>query len=207
MGVTRPNSGLYVITPDMADSTLLLHKVEQVLKGRVALLQYRDKTSNPEQRLLMARALHTLCLKYKTPLIINDDPQLALACHAEGVHLGQSDGSIKVARTLLGEKAIIGMTCHHDISLAIAAQKQGANYVAFGRFFHSSTKPGEPLATTDLLKKAAKQLSIPIVAIGGLTLKNAEPIIKAGANYTAVVDAAFSSSGIAKTCQQFAKLF
>lgn len=202
-----PTKGLYAITPDISDTLLLLAKVEKALIGGIALIQYRDKISNVSEKSFRAKAIHTLCLQHSVPLIINDDPELALACEAEGVHLGQADGSVQHARALLGNSAIIGITCHHDISLAITAEQQGADYVAFGRFFNSSTKPGSPLATTDTLINAKKNIRIPIVAIGGITVDNLKPIISAGASFTAVVDGLFSSKDISSMCKGFHNLF
>ena len=202
-----PTKGLYAITPDISDTSLLLDKVEKALIGGIALIQYRDKISNTSEKTFRAKAIHTLCLRYRVPLIINDDSELALVCGAEGVHLGQTDGSIQHARTLLGDSAIIGITCHHDISLAITAEQQGADYVAFGRFFNSSTKPGAPLATTNTLINAKKTIRIPIVAIGGITVDNVKPIISAGASFAAVVDGLFSSKNISSMCRDFHNLF
>jgi len=199
--------GLYAITPNITKTDLLLEKVEQALQGGIALLQYRDKISNPEEALLRANAIHQLCLKYKVPLIINDDPTLALACQAEGVHLGQSDTSIQQARQLLGKNVLIGVTCHHTLSLAISAEQQGADYVAFGRFFNSATKPGAPLATIKTLSDAKAILSIPIVAIGGIQHSNAKPLINNGADYLAVVEQIFSADNTSENCQRFSTLF
>jgi thiamine-phosphate pyrophosphorylase len=195
--------GLYAITPNLADTALLLSKVEQALQGGIALLQYRDKTSSSEVRLQRALALHAMSSKHNVPLIINDGPQLALACNAEGVHIGQSDGSVQQARLLLGKDAIIGVTCHHDVSLAITAEEQGADYVAFGRFFHSSTKPGAPLATLETLAQAKNSVQVPIVAIGGINLNNAAPLIENGADYIAVIEGLFSQHKIQQTCKNF----
>lgn len=202
-----PTKGLYAITPDISDTSLLLDKVEKALIGGIALLQYRDKISTASERTFRAKAIHTLCLRYRVPLIINDDPELALACEAEGVHLGQTDGSIQHARALLGNSAMIGITCHHNIALAITAEQQGADYVAFGRFFNSSTKPGTPLATIDTLINAKRNIRIPIVAIGGITVDNVRPIISAGASFTALVDGLFSSTNISSVCKGFHNLF
>lgn len=199
--------GLYAITPNISDTSLLLDKVEKALIGGVTLIQYRDKISNSSEKIFRAKAIHRLCLQYNVPLIINDDPELALVCGAEGVHLGQADGSVQHARALLGDSAIIGITCHHDISLAITAEQQGADYVAFGRFFNSSTKPGLPLATIDTLINAKKNIRIPIVAIGGVTVDNVKPIISAGASFIAVVDGLFSSKNISSMCKGFHNLF
>lgn len=202
-----PAKGLYAITPDSADASELFLKVEQALQGGIALLQYRDKTSSPTDALKRAKTLHALCLSYNVPLIINDDPNLAFACKAEGVHLGQSDASVQKARALLGNSAIIGVTCHHDISLAITAQQQGADYVAFGRFYHSNTKPGQPLATTELLAHAKTKASIPIVAIGGINHDNAQALVNMGADYIAVIEQIFSANDIKSSCQHFNRLF
>jgi len=207
MNTALPNKGLYAITPNIADTAVLLHKVEQALKGGIALLQYRDKISNENELLSRATAIHELCLQYKTPLIINDCPKLALACRAEGAHLGQGDGSIQDARELLGDSAIIGITCHHHPNLAVEAEKQKADYLALGRFFPSSSKPGEALATTEILAGIRHKTHIPIVAIGGITRNNAKPIINAGADYVAVIDDIFSQEDIAGTCQEYLTLF
>jgi thiamine-phosphate pyrophosphorylase len=202
-----PTKGLYAITPDEANTHQLLINVEHALQAGIALLQYRDKTSSEDKKLRRAMALRKLCAQYATPLIINDDPELAYQCQAEGVHLGQGDTCISDAREMLGDKAIIGITCHHHLDLALKAQKQGANYVAFGRFFNSSTKPGAPLADTTLLLQAKAQLNIPITAIGGLTLENSTPIINAGADNIAVVEAIFSKENIKDACENFSRLF
>ena len=202
-----PKKGVYAITPDIDNTVLLLEKVEQALQGGIHLLQYRDKLSLPEEKRFRAKAIHYLCLNYNVPLIINDDPELALACQAEGVHLGQSDGSIQDARKLLGKDAFIGVTCHHKLSLAISAERQGADYVAFGRFFNSSTKPGAPLANTKTLVDAKAALSIPVVAIGGLRHDNSKALITAGVDYLAVVDHLFNTENIIENCQSFNALF
>lgn len=199
--------GLYAITPNEADAGRLLANVESALQAGIALLQYRDKTSTTTEKLRRANALHELCIQYATPLIINDNPELAYQCNAEGVHLGQGDTTIDIAREMLGKEAIIGITCHHDLQLALKAQKQGANYVAFGRFFNSSTKPGAPLADIHLVRQASTQLNIPITAIGGLTLDNSKPIIKAGAHNIAVVEGVFSKTNIKDACLGFNQLF
>jgi len=207
MKVPLLNKGLYAITPDISDAEVLLKKVEQALQGGVSLLQYRDKISSANEKLDRAKALHSLCLKYRVPLIINDDAEMALECGAEGVHLGQSDGSIQHARQLLGKNAIIGATCHHQLELALTSEQQGANYVAFGRFFNSRTKPGAPLASVETLITAKKSLSIPLVAIGGISHANAGVLINAGVDYIAVVEKIFLADDVTLSCQRFCRLF
>ena len=207
MTAQLPLNGLYAITPSTLKPEVLLERVELALSSGIALLQYRDKNSPAAKKIAIAKALQKLCRQYHTTFIINDEPQLALDCQADGVHLGQGDGSLKLARQLLGEDAIIGITCHHDLSLAITAQQQGADYVAFGRFFNSHTKPGKPLADTVLLLEAKQRLNIPIVCIGGINADNGKALIRAGADYLAVVEALFSATDIMQTCGDFSAQF
>ena len=184
--------GLYAIT----DSQLLAGKwmpyIEAALDGGLTLLQYRDKSSDEARRLREAEALRDMCARYNAHLIINDDAELA-ARLGVGVHLGQTDGPLTPARALLGRQAIIGSTCHSQIELGEQAAKEGASYVAFGRFFNSSTKPGAPTATLDVLDEARARIKLPICAIGGITLDNAAPLIDHGADLLAVVHGLFGA--------------
>ena len=184
--------GLYAIT----DSQLLAGKwmpyIEAALDGGLTLLQYRDKSSDEARRLREAEALRDLCARYNAHLIINDDAELA-ARLGVGVHLGQTDGPLTPARALLGRQAIIGSTCHSQIELGEQAAKEGASYVAFGRFFNSSTKPGAPTATLDVLDQARARIKLPICVIGGITLDNAAPLVDHGADLLAVVHGLFGA--------------
>lgn len=184
--------GLYAITDSQLLAGKLLAYVEAALDGGLTLLQYRDKSSDDARRLREAEALRELCARYNTRLIINDDAELA-ARLGVGVHLGQTDGPLIPARALLGPKAIIGSTCHSQVDLAEQAAKEGASYVAFGRFFNSSTKPGAPTATLDVLDQARSQLKLPICVIGGITLENAAPLVAHGADLLAVVHGLFGA--------------
>ncbi|MFK7607397.1 MULTISPECIES: thiamine phosphate synthase [unclassified Pseudomonas] len=184
--------GLYAITDSQLLAGKLLDYVEAALEGGLTLLQYRDKSSDEARRLREAEALRDLCARYNTRLIINDDAELA-ARLGVGVHLGQTDGPLTPARALLGPKAIIGSTCHSQINLAEQAAKEGASYVAFGRFFNSSTKPGAPTATLDVLDQARSQLKLPVCVIGGITLENAAPLVAHGADLLAVVHGLFGA--------------
>ena len=184
--------GLYAITDSQLLAGKLLDYVEAALDGGLTLLQYRDKSSDEARRLREAEALRDLCARYNTRLIINDDAELA-ARLGVGVHLGQTDGPLTPARALLGPKAIIGSTCHSQINLAVQAAKEGASYVAFGRFFNSSTKPGAPTATLDVLDQARSQLKLPVCVIGGITLENAAPLVAHGADLLAVVHGLFGA--------------
>jgi thiamine-phosphate pyrophosphorylase len=201
--------GLYAITDSELLKGKLLPYVEAALKGGATLLQYRDKSSDDARRLREAEALRELCNRYGATLIINDDAELA-ARLGVGLHLGQGDGSLSVARALLGRKAIIGGTCHAQLELAEAAAKEGASYVAFGRFFNSNTKPGAPAADVELLAAAKAKINLPIVAIGGVTLDNTPALIAHGASMVAVVHGLFgadSAAEVERRARAFSELF
>lgn len=202
----RKINGLYAITPDTADLDSLLVRVEACLKGGARVVQYRNKTANaPHQQ--MATALAVMCRRHGVPLIVNDDVGLALKAEADGVHLGRDDGDIASARQKLGPDRMIGVSCYGDLQLALAAQQAGADYVAFGSMFASSTKPHAPHAPLTLLTQAAVQLQIPIVAIGGITLQNAPQAIAAGADSVAIISAVFDAPDVRQAAQDFSNLF
>ncbi len=193
---------LYAIT----DSTLLadgkfLPYVEAALAGGARLLQYRDKSTDSAKRRQQASQLQQLCAQYEAQLLINDDLELAAELGV-GLHLGQEDGSISAARQRLGADALIGATCHASLQSAQQAVADGASYVAFGRFFNSVTKPGTPAASLELLHSARAQLSVPIVAIGGITLTNAAPLLTAGADLLAVIHGLFGAESAAAVQQR-----
>lgn len=201
--------GLYAITDSQLLAGKFLPYVEAALEGGLSLLQYRDKSQDQARRLREAEALAELCARYKTPLIINDDAELA-ARLGVGVHLGQTDGPLTPARTLLGREAIIGSTCHAQLELAEQAAREGASYVAFGRFFNSVTKPGAPAADTALLAQARSRLKLPICAIGGITLDNAAPLVAHGADLLAVIHGLFgadSTQDVTRRARAFNALF
>ncbi|HLA29516.1 MAG TPA: thiamine phosphate synthase [Pseudomonas sp.] len=201
--------GLYAITDSQLLTGKLLPYVEAALKGGATLLQYRDKSTDEARRLREAQALRELCNRYGASLIINDDAELA-ARLGVGLHLGQTDGSLSAARALLGRQAIIGGTCHAQLELADVAAKEGASYVAFGRFFDSNTKPGAPAATLDLLDAAKSRVNLPLVAIGGVTLDNAPQLIAHGASMVAVIHGLFgadSAAEVERRARAFSDLF
>ncbi|HCW88502.1 MAG TPA: thiamine phosphate synthase, partial [Marinobacter sp.] len=131
------------------------------------------------------------CHNAGVPLIINDDPHLARRCGADGVHLGQQDSDPLAARRLLGDSALLGITCHGQLALAEKACTDGADYLAFGRFYPSGTKPEAPEAEPGILGQA-RQFRLPVTAIGGININNAEPLILAGADLLAVIGGLFS---------------
>ncbi|WP_417546857.1 thiamine phosphate synthase [Marinobacter segnicrescens] len=201
--------GLYAITDSrLLPDHQLVAGVAAAIRGGAVLIQYREKDLNTADKLRQATALTELCQREGVPLIINDDPYLAQQCGADGVHLGQTDGSIETARHLLGPDAIIGVTCHGDLALAETARTRGADYLAFGRFFTSETKPGAPRAEAVILGKAA-DLNLPRTAIGGVTTDNGASLIQAGADLLAVVGGLFggSSKQIESRARAFTRLF
>ena len=196
-----PKKGVYAITPTSICGTALLDAARAALSGGAVMLQYRAKPAN----IADARALKTLCEQFRAPLIINDDLAIAkmLSC---GVHLGESDSGIALAREELGAEAIIGASCYNSVVLAQRALENGASYVAFGSFYPSTTKTVPRRADVALLSKAAV-LNAPCVAIGGIELSNAKPLIAAGIDYIAVVNGIFGQADMQAATAALAHLF
>lgn len=199
--------GLYALTPDSTDTADLLRRVRLALSGGVRVLQYRNKIANPALRLTQAQALRAVTREFGVTLIVNDDAQLAARVDADGVHLGATDGEIKTARALLGNNRLIGVSCYNQLSLAHSAVLAGADYVAFGAFYSSGVKPDAAVATLDLLRDARAELSVPIVAIGGISAENGAVLVQAGADALAVISAVFDAADIQLAAQNLAKLF
>jgi thiamine-phosphate pyrophosphorylase len=199
--------GVYAITPETADTERLLVQVEAALLGGAAAVQYRDKSGDVARRHEQASELVALCRRFGVPLIVNDDLRLADLCDADGVHLGRDDGSLREARIILGRDKLVGTSCYQSLELAQAAQAEGADYVAFGSFFASPTKPAAPRASLDLLRDAAPRIHVPIVAIGGITLANAPQLLDAGADSLAVLSALFDAPDIRAAAHALNQLF
>lgn len=187
----RPLRGLYLVTPDTADSAALLMGVERALRGRPALLQYRSKQPDARLRREQAQAVAKLCRQAGVRFIVNDSLELALASGADGVHLGRDDGDLRTARELLGAGRILGVTCYNEWSRAQEVVAAGADYVAFGAVFASPTKPAAVHAPLELLSRARHVLRVPVAAIGGITLANAPMAVAAGADLLAVISDVF----------------
>ncbi len=197
-------TGLYAITDD---SNHLEDKVENCLKAGISLLQYRNKSAHWAVKLQQAQRLLQLCQQYQTPLIINDDIQLAQYIHADGVHLGQEDMTYEKARQQLGQQKIIGVSCYDQLDYALTMQQKGADYIAFGRFFPSQTKPLAKAVTMDILESAQTKIHIPIVAIGGITPQNGHQLVQKGANLLAVVGGLFAHQNQFNQVQQYQTCF
>jgi len=185
-------AGLYAVTPDIGDTALLARNVEAAIAGGAAAIQYRNKRADSALRHEQAHAIARLPARTRTLLIVNDDAALAAAVNADGVHVGEDDGAIATARALVGNDRLVGASCYGDIERAYAAVDAGVDYVAFGSFFDSATKPAARRASIDVLRRAAL-LAVPVVAIGGIKSSNASSLIDAGATAVAVITDVFAS--------------
>ncbi len=180
-------TGLYVITGGTADGGLIA-KVEAALDGGARMVQYRDKTKPVEERIAEAKVLCDLCRKAGALFVVNDSPEVAQACDADGVHLGQKDMSLPEARRILGSEKIIGVSTR-TVELAVQAEKDGADYIGVGAMFPTGTKDDAVVIGPEGLAKIREAVKIPIVAIGGITSENAPKVLAVGANVLAVVSA------------------
>ena len=203
----RRISGLYAVTPETRDSAWLVAQVERALSGGARIVQYRNKSLDRELRCRQAAHLRDLCGEHHAVLIVNDDVALALEIGADGVHLGRDDQSPIAARSVLGTGKLIGVSCYDSLARAGEAQASGADYVAFGSFFPSSVKPQAVRASVELLREARAQLTLPIVAIGGITPDNGGALVKAGADALAVISALFQVTDTLSAARAFAQLF
>ena len=187
--------GLYAVTPDIVDTAILIARVGAALAGGASAIQYRSKTMDVSLKHAQAEALARVIAARGGLFIVNDDAALAAAVDADGVHLGEDDGSIAAAREILGPERIIGISCYDQFKLAEAAVAAGADYVAFGSFFASSVKPDARRADVALLGRGAA-LKVPVVAIGGITAENAGELKRAGADAVAVISAVFDAPDV-----------
>ena len=199
--------GLYAVTPNERDTARLTAMVQAAIAGGASLVQYRNKAADSSQRRQQAVALLKVCHAHGVPLVINDDLDLAVEIDADGVHLGQDDGSIETARERLAADRIVGASCYNRLPAALAAQRAGATYVAFGSFFPSRVKPAAVSVALQLLQEANVALAVPVVAIGGITAANAPQLVAAGANSVAVISALFAARDVEAAARQIAQLF
>jgi thiamine-phosphate pyrophosphorylase len=198
--------GLYAITPETRDTDRLAELSRQCLEGGAAMLQYRAKHTPPGLALVQARRLAALCREHGAAFIVNDSLELALAVQADGLHLGREDTDARHARIVF-PGGIIGVSCYADPERARAAAAAGADYVAIGSVFASSTKPAAPLAPLEAIARARALSDLPVVAIGGITPDNAPRAIAAGADMVAVISALFAAPDARAAARAFARLF
>jgi thiamine-phosphate pyrophosphorylase len=205
--MSRALNGLYAITPDWGDTPRLIAVTEALLKGGCRLLQYRNKTASPCHRDEQAVALRGLTRRHGARLIVNDDVDLALACEADGVHLGGDDGDLALARARLGPDRLLGASCYQSLDLARAAARAGVDYIAFGSFFPSPTKPQAGRADPALIAAAKATLHLPVAAIGGIDLDNAGSLVRAGADMLAVISAVYNADDPERASRAFQHFF
>jgi len=189
--------GLYAITPDIVDIALLVAKVDAAIAGGAQIIQYRNKSGAPALRRKQAAMLSRVCDGGGALFIVNDDVALAREVGAAGVHLGEDDGDVGRARATGGEAMLIGVSCYNDLARAKRLVAEGADYVAFGSFHASPTKPGARRAEPALLRRA-RRLGVPVVAIGGITAGNGRALVEAGADALAVISDVFAHDDLAQ---------
>ncbi|WP_300545083.1 thiamine phosphate synthase [Maricaulis sp.] len=198
---------LYLITPSSIDETFQDRLAEALGGGDVAALQIRLKDCGRAETRRLARPLIETAQRAGVAAIMNDDPELAAELGCDGVHIGQTDGTVKAARALMGRDRTVGVTCHDSRHLAMVAGEAGADYVAFGAFFPTLTKVPPSRAEPDILTWWSELFELPCVAIGGITVDNAKPLIEAGADFLAVSGGVWNHpEGPAAAVQAFDRL-
>lgn len=199
--------GLYLVTPDCADTVRLMSLLDAALAGRPALVQYRSKLADRTVRREQALRAASLCRACAVPFIVNDDLELALEVDADGLHIGRDDGDVAAVRAALGRGRLLGVSCYDDWARAEAAVAAGADYIAFGAMFASPTKPHAVRAPLGLLRRARDELTVPVAAIGGITLDNAAQLVAAGANLLAVISDVFDAPDPAARAAAYRQCF
>ena len=185
-----PACRLYLITPPAFEPAVFAETLREALDADdVACVQLRLKGAADDEVRRAADVLRPACHERDVALLINDRPDLAAATGADGVHIGQEDADVAAARAAVGADGIVGVTCHDSLHLAMEAGEAGADYVAFGAFYGSTSKEPATRATPELLRRWSEATVIPCVAIGGITPANCRPLVVAGADFLAVIGA------------------
>jgi thiamine-phosphate pyrophosphorylase len=199
--------GLYLVTPNWDDTEKLIGATRAALEAGVALVQYRNKDADTVLRREQAAALQALCRRYGRPFIINDHLSLCLTLDADGVHLGGTDDAVAHARSVLGPDKIVGASCYGELSLASAAQRDGASYVAFGGFYPSLVKKYSFTTSPAIIGAAREEITLPIVVIGGMTPQNAAPLVERGADMVAAITSVYGAPEPGEAVRRFDALF
>jgi len=199
--------GLYAIADTgLLRGEALANATAAALRGGARLIQYRDKSGDAQREQEVLQLL-SVCQQYDALLIINDDVALAARIGAHGVHVGREDEAIEAARSTLGPRAIIGVSAYNQMARAQRLAQAGADYVAFGAFYPSPTKPDAMTADIGLLTQAQRALQVPVVAIGGITPENGAALIKAGADALAVISGVFAQTNPEHAARRYSDLF
>ncbi|MHA2611915.1 MAG: thiamine phosphate synthase [bacterium JZ-2024 1] len=201
-------AGIYLVMDDRYfHPALFFRLMEEIFATGVEVFQFRLKHGDPYQRFRWAKTLRRMAKDTRTLFIVNDYPALAADCDADGVHLGSTDIPLHIARKILGEDKIIGVSIGGDWEKGKKYEEQGANYVAMGAVFRSPTKPHRPVIGITPIQQAKSILHIPVVAIGGITPSNAPRILKAGADALAVISSVFSHPYPVQVVKKFRKIW
>ncbi len=194
--------GIYVLSDaHLTPKATVLAQMERVLKSGVHVIQYRDKHATHDEALLTCKALQALCDTYEALFIVDDRLDIACKINADGLHIGEDDVSYEEARLALGNEAIIGISCYGDIERALRYEALGADYVAFGSFFPSPTKPHSKVVPLDVLEEAKQALHVPICAIGGINLSNIGDIARYGIAMVSLISAVYENDAIEENIQ------
>lgn len=200
--------GLYAITDgDLLPRSRLPGAVREALQGGARTIQYREKFADIDQRLEQALTIRDLCHEFGAAFIINDDVELAIRTRADGIHIGREDGRCRDIRAQVGDELLVGVSCYDSLELAVAAQDEGADYVAFGSAYASATKPNAVHAPVSLYRDAVARLPIAVVAIGGINRSNGQILVDAGCRSLAVIRSLFGARDIRREALAFAALF
>lgn len=209
--MTRPRlppRGVYAITADREWGVeALAAQVAAAIRGGAVVVQYRRKSIRRALALTELVALKRICAATDTRLIVNDDVELALDAGADGVHLGRNDGHWEALAADPDRRLLLGISCYADLSRAQRAATLGADYVALGSFFPSDTKPDASACSLEVLREARNRLRVPIVAIGGITPENGGSLVRAGADFLAVISGIFAQPSIDSAAARYASLF
>ena len=205
MSAEKPSCQLYLISPLDVSGAFPERLARALDAGPVAAFQFRVKDVDQHEAARLAEPLQAICRAREVAFIVNDSVALAKRLKADGVHLGQQDGDVREAREALGREAQIGVTCHASRHLAMEAGEAGADYVAFGAFFPTTTKTPKSSAGLDLLTWWQELMEIPCVAIGGITPDNCGPLVEAGADFLAVSGAVWNGDA-GEAVRAFAKV-
>ena len=200
--------GLYVITDTkLIPRDRFVETVEAAVRGGATMVQLREKEAPQEEAIRLGRALLAVTRRYGALLIINDHPLVAKAVGADGAHVGREDPPVSAARAVLGPEAIIGASCYGAVARAVAAEQEGADYVAFGTPFPSPTKPKRTDISLGIFREVKQRVNMPVFAIGGITIDNARQVIAAGADGIAVVSGVFAAADVEAAARALAQLF
>tara|TARA_B100000029_G_scaffold509686_1_gene599423 strand:+ start:669 stop:1289 length:621 start_codon:yes stop_codon:yes gene_type:complete len=179
-------TGIYAITPNNLKKEELYKKVDKLLRKGVRIIQYRDKLRSFKEKLIISKQLKAICRNFDSLLIINDDIHIAKEINAHGIHLGQKDISCNEARSILGSDSIVGISCQNNLELALKAQYEGADYVAFGSIFKTSTKKDVVYCSLENLEDFVKKIEISVAAIGGINLTRFKKVKRSGVDMIAM---------------------